>query len=164
MNLRAFLSLLCLGWAALLSSQLTYADLNSSHPVNGSLCHAYLNSNSDELTPVLNLIRHPDTLPRNAIKSIVGYLKNQYFWNGERKHKEWQELVHIYNQGRNTYWINAPYLKTDDGDIVCWGETRGHLLIFRRDGKIFTSFNPQRPNPSHGVNRYKIDWDDPTLN
>jgi hypothetical protein len=154
-------------WLALSNfafNSLALADLNSSLSQNYNTCNSYLEPEADDLAPVLSLLRNPNTLPKNAIKGILGYLKNQYFWSGEQKHKEWQELVHIYNRGRSTYWINAPYLKTQDGDIVCWGETRGHLLIFRKDGKIFTSFNPFRPNPSHRGSSYQIDWDDPTLN
>lgn len=110
-----------------------------------------------------SLLKRPNTLPKDAIRQIIVYINSKTNWDGDQKHKEWQKLTHTYNQRRANYWINSPFLRTHDGHIVCWGETRGHLLIFRSDGKIFLSYNPNRPDPHQGAHGYKIDWTDPTL-
>lgn len=156
---------LWLGWALILSAPLTYGEQRTAQQMAKGICSGYLKKTPSDQSRLLGLLRHPDTLPRTAIKSIITYLKSHPEWNGEKKHKEWQEFVHIYNHRRDTFWINAPFLRTAEGDIVCWGETRGHLLIFRKDGQIFMSYNPNRPNPhGGGPDGYQIDWNDPTLN
>ena len=148
----------------MVSSAWTYGELN---PANlgrpGFSCLPDLTSEAGLETKRLTaLLRSPNTLPKDAIREIITYLKNRDEWDGERKFTEWRELTHLYNQRRTNYWINAPSLRTADGDFVCWGETRGHLLIFRADGAIFKSYNPERPNPQGGAS-YQVDWSDPTL-
>lgn len=147
-----------------MSSPWTHSEQNASPQLAYNVCSSYLKAKPYSLDRVASVLRHPDTNPGRAIREILTYLKNHPEWNGERKYREWEELVHVYNAGRSNYWVNAPCLKTKEGHIVCWGETRGHLLIFRTDGVIFKSYDPMRPNPTQGPNGYQIDWDDPTLN
>lgn len=128
-----------------------------------SVCASYLNAEPGDPSRLASVLRHPETTPRIAIREILNHLKTYPEWSGPRKYKEWQEFVQVYNSRRINYWINAPCLKTKEGDIVCWGETRGHLLVFRKDGVIFKSYNPLRPDPIQGPNGYQINWDDPTL-
>jgi hypothetical protein len=108
------------------------------------------------------ILRASNTDPKTAIEAIVTYLKDHSEWNGEQKYKMWEELVQRYNFRRENGFIIAPSLRTKKGDYVNWSGARGHLLIFRADGAIFKSFNPERPNPNSGSN-YQIDWNDPTL-
>lgn len=145
---------------AILASESVFSRQNSS-PSCAS--HLGAKKSEEDKARLLSLLRRPDTLPKDAIRQIITYINEKADWNGHEKHKEWQKLTHLYNQKRSNYWINSPFLRTNEGHIVCWGETRGHLLIFRDDGKIFISYNPNRPNPHNGQGGYQIDWSDPTL-
>ena len=152
MTQRFFRSGLWLLAAVLLSSQWTGAEQKSA-------CEPALNGDSR----LISLLRSPSTLPPQAIREIVAFLKSQTEWSGEQKFARWQEFAHIYNYKRSKHWINTPCLRTLEKEIVCWGETRGHLLVFLPDGQIFKSYNPNRRDPVSGGQPYKVDWSDPTL-
>jgi hypothetical protein len=139
---------------------LTLAAPAFARKVSPSEADCAFNLDGDEALRKLHAqLRRPDGMARDAIAAIIAYLKS-IPGDGKAKFKMWQELTHAFNYRRmNDQWINAPSMTTEDGDIVCKGEVRGHLLVFRPDGSIFKSFNPNRPTPFAG---YRVDWSDPS--
>jgi|GEM_PF-3277808 hypothetical protein len=111
-----------------------------------------------------SLLKRPDTPPPAAIRAIIGYLVFQEQWDGKTKHAFWMDLVHLYNHRRANAWISSPCVKTAEEGFACWGDIRGHLLVFKKNGDIYKSFNPARPHPQSGADGlYHVDWSDPTL-
>lgn len=111
-----------------------------------------------------DLLTRPNLEPKMAIANIVKHLAFEVEGSGFEKHKMWMDMVSLYNKAQKKYWIASPCLKTAADDVACWGDIRGHLLVFQNSGRVFKSFNPQRPNPQAGQDGlYVIDWSDPTL-
>ncbi|HMN67965.1 MAG TPA: hypothetical protein PKC28_05445 [Bdellovibrionales bacterium] len=132
---------------------------------NAEICLASLDPDMErefKREKLESLLRHRDTNSSAAIRAIVSYLALYPEWDGERKFSQWQRFASVFTRGPSKYWINSPSLRTRDGDIVCWGETRGNLLIFTARGEIFIRINKNKPDP-HGGSAYQIDWSDPEL-
>lgn len=128
----------------------------------GQSCTQALSETKTQM--LYELLKSPSLTARDAIAAIVKYLAHDIHGTGPEKHKIWSQMVSRFNDGRTNTWINAPCAKTARQDIVCWGETRGHLLVFEHSGLLFKSFNPERANPIRGQDGFvTVPWEDPTL-
>lgn len=159
-------------WGFGVSNPFALADQNwsSETPLNKSRpesCGTFLSkqkelrSDEDRLQGRLG---HPDMTPPKAIREILHYLISHPDWDGSRKHKAWEEFVSFFNRNSKKHWIASPCAKAKEGHIACWGDIRGHLLVFEKSGALFKTFNPERADvkkDSEGF--FIIDWDDPKL-